>query len=148
MSGALTHSPADIIRQLLIDLSLGTAPADSGSWPIYVSAVPDTPDSIVTVTDTTGKDDGRLMNGGERQEHHGFQIAIRAVTHAAGFTKARAIAVSIDEDVDNADVTVSSSSYVVYAISRISGVIVAGKNPPTSKRNLFTINAVVALRQV
>ena len=147
MSGTLTHSPADVVRNLLIGLGFGTTPSDAGSWPIYVASEPNTPDSVITVFDTVGTDSGREMVLGERQEHHGIQIRIRDAEHADGYTKARVIAVALDETIVNNTSNVSSTGYTVYAITRTSDVLAIGKETPTSKRSIFTINALVALRQ-
>jgi len=147
MSGSLTHSPADVIRQLLIDLGLGTTPTDEGSWPIFVSNEPDAPDNAIAITDTAGKLDGRIQNDGELGIHHGFQVRIRAATRAAGYAKANALAVGMDELVAYDTVTVSSTTYIVHAITRTGDILFLGKEVDASKRFLFTINAVTALRQ-
>lgn len=153
MSGNLTHSPAQIIRDLLVTLGLGTLPSDSGSWPIYVSNIPDSPDSIITITDTVGTNDGRTHVDGQANEHPGIQIAVRDANHQDGWEKIRAIRVSISETVQRNTVSITdnvgtgTSTYTVYAITKIGGIIALGKDIPTSKRNLFTLNATVALRQ-
>lgn len=147
MSGALTHSPADVIQQLLIDLEQGTAVADAGAWPVYASRMPDTPDSCICVRDTGGTKQGRMMVDGEVQEFPGVQVMVRCASPVAGWTKARAVAVAIDEEVDLPSVTIGSSVYLVYNVSRSSGPLALGKDAPNSKRNLFSINALVTLRQ-
>lgn len=147
MSGSLAHSPADIIRELLIDLSLGVTPAVGATWPVYAASVPDKPDSLITITDTAGVLDGRNQVDGEVQEHHGFQTAVRCANHSDGYVKAETIAIAFDESVRLNTVTIGSIQYTVYAVSRKSGVIAVGTGPG-DKRHLFTINAVVALRQV
>lgn len=147
MSGSLTHSPADIIRNLLVNLGLGTTPSAAGSWPVYAEREPDAPDSVITVYNTAGRKDGRVQVGGEVQEHHGFQVRIRAANPVTGYTKAQAIAIALDETVYQDTVTISAATYLVHAVSRVGSVLALGKETPTSKRNLFTINAVAALRQ-
>lgn len=147
MSGSLDHSPAEIIANLLIDESLGTIPSDKGSWPIFIAIVPDNPDRIITVTDTAPIKQGRFQNDGETQFHHGVQIAVRSASHTAGWTKADALTEALDKTIQYTGVTIGSSGYIVYAMSH-SGIIVVGKNVPISKRNLFTINATCAMRQV
>lgn len=153
MSGNLFHSPADIIRTLLIDLGMATAPSAGGDWPAYVAQEPDTPDSVITVYDTAGTTGGRLQTSGETVEQHGFQVRVRDANHFEGYEKARAIAVALDESVANAvvsvgdDVGTGSDTYIVYAVTRKGGIISLGKESPASKRSIFTINAVVALRQ-
>jgi len=147
MSGTLTHSPSAIIQQLLIDLGYATSPADSDSWPAYISNEPDSPDNVISVFDNQGTSDGRLQTSGEQQEHHGFQVRIRSQTHPTGYTKARAIAVALDEEVGYTGVTVDSTGYTIYAISRKSEVLAIGKQHPESDLDVFTVNATAAIRQ-
>lgn len=145
MSGILTHSPAEIIRQLLIDLSLATASED---WPVNFGGEADPPpDNVITVYNSAGILQGSLQPSGEQQDRHGFQVRVRGGKESVGYTKARAIAVALDEDVKLTAVTVSSTVYIIYSISREGNVISLGKNHPDSNLNLFTINATVALRQ-
>lgn len=148
MPSSLLHSPADIIRTMLIDLSLGTAPSDSLTWPVYVSQEPSLPDNCITVYDTTGTDDGHTQPDGELQERHGIQVRIRSVDHPTGWTKSRAIAVALDEEVYRELVTIGASLYRVHAIARSPGPISLGKQTPDTKRDLFTINATVSVRQL
>lgn len=147
MSGSLTHSPAEVVRQLLVDLSLGTLPSAGGSWPICATQELDSPDNAMTVYDTSGRLDGRTMTDGEQQEHYGFQVRVRSATHEAGHAKANAIAVALDQSVLLEVVTVETSVYLVQAVSRTTNVLPIGKETGLSKRSLFTINAVVSLRQ-
>lgn len=153
MSGNLTHSPAQIVRDLLVDLGLGTLPSASGSWPIYVSNIPDSPDSLITITDTVGISDGRTQFDGQAHEHPGIQVAVRDANHQDGWEKINALRVALSETIRNNAVSITdnvgtgTSVYTVYAITKVGGVIVLGKDTPTSKRNLFTLNATVALRQ-
>jgi len=146
MSGALDHSPADIVAQLLVDLSLGSDPTGSSAWPVFVAREPETPDNCITVFGTASKKQGRTMNDGEVQEQHGIQVSVRSGTYPTGFAKARAIAVALDESVRLNTVSLESATYTVYGVSRTSGPLDLGKEP-TTKRNVFTINATVTLRQ-
>ena len=146
MSGSLAHSPAMILRQALVDLALGTAPADAGNWPVYVSQEPDSPDSVITVYDTAGVKDGRDQVSGRVYEHYGAQVRVRDANHAEGYAKAQTVAVALDESLRLRVVTVSGSRYVVYGVTRTGTVLSLGKDVATSKRNLFTFNVLVALR--
>lgn len=145
MPGILQHSCADILRRVLIALDLGTDPTQYpnvlGEWPVYVDNEPSDPDNVLTVYDTSGRDGGRTMYDGERQENHGFQVRIRSSDHKTGFTRARAIAVTLDRNVYDEVVTLDGTAYLVHAVSRTSDVIRLGK-APGSKRSLFTINAL------
>jgi len=147
MSGSLDHSPADIIRQLLIKLALGTDPDDDDSWPIYAYRIPETPDNLIAVIDTTGKKQGRIMTDGEVQETAGIQVYVRAATISTARAKANAIVIALDESIKRSIVTISTSMYLVWNVSRTGPMINVGKEIPTSKRNVLTINAVVSLRQ-
>lgn len=147
MSGLLQHSPADVIRYLIIQLGSGSNPDASLAWPVYAAKEPNLPDNCITVFDTEGRDDGRTSPDGERQEFHGVQVKIRATTHALGWDKARDIAVSLDEEVLNETVAIGSSRYVVTAVTRTSGVLVVGSDTPSSNRRIFTFNAVVSVEQ-
>jgi hypothetical protein len=147
MSGLLNHSPADIVCQLLISLGLVDDPLGTGTatgWEGYVSNESSVPDNVVTVYDTQGKPDGRVMTSGEQQEHHGFQLRVRGADAQVGFAKARALAVALDQTVLRNSVTLGTSTYLVQAVSRTGEVIPLGTEPGTS-RELFTINATIDL---
>ncbi len=146
MSGALTHSPADILSQLMVDLSLGTRPSSQSTWPVYISMEPSTPDSVITLQDTESVPQGRHMANGEVQEQFGVQVRVRAATHATAFAKARAIAVSLDTNVAYTGVAIDSSGYTIHNVSRKSGPLAIGKEPE-SRRDIFTINVVMAITQ-
>lgn len=151
MSGALLHSPADVIRWLIIGLGGGTNPDLNLAWPVRATREADLPDNCITVYDTTGRDDGRTMTEGERIEHPGILIRIRSSKPKEGFVKAKAIATLLDESVRMNSVAIDSSHYLIENVSRTGNVIPLGPAPkdlPNSERSLFTINAVVKLRQL
>jgi hypothetical protein len=116
-------------------------------WPVYVAAVPDTPDEVMTVTDTAPTNDARSMIDGTRFVHYGFQVRIRSTTPAKAALKAFAVRRAFDESVHNRLVTIDGVEYVVGSISNAT-VLAVGKESPTSKRSLFTINALVSLRAI
>lgn len=146
MSGTLEHTAADVLRYLLVNLGLGTLPTASGSWPIGVDHEPDKPDNAITIYDTAPKMQGRRMTDGIMQEHYGVQIRVRCIAHATGVAKAQAFVTALDQTIENNSITVGSDTYIVYAVTRTTGVLSIGREPQTN-RPLFTINAVVALRQ-
>lgn len=146
MSGSLTHSPADVVRYLLIAQGLGTLPSAGAGWPVFASAEPDSPDSVITVYDTEGRLDAHEMVGGVGCEHHGVNIRVRDARQETAFAKARTIAVALDEDVYDGSVTISTSVYLVHAVTRTGGVLPVGREPETD-RSVFTLNAVADLRQ-
>ena len=146
MPGTLTHSPATAIQSLLIALGVATDPASSAAWPVYASAEPDTPDNCITVYDTAGRDEGRRMTDGQRNERSGFQVRVRSKDHATGYTKARAIAVAMD-GVLRQTVLVSTQHYLIWAVTRSSDVLALGPESPSSKRPIFTVNATASIKQ-
>jgi hypothetical protein len=147
MSGTLNHSPADVLKHLLIQLGLGVLHSTSptGSWPIFDSSEPSLPDQVVTIYDTAGRYDGRSMRDGEKAEFHGVQVRIRGVNQPDALIKANDIAVSLDQSINRSKVTIDGDKYMVYAVSRTSGPVSLGNEVGTN-RFLFTINAVVSLR--
>lgn len=153
MSGLLTHSPADVLRWLLIALGYGSDPvpvggAVQGAWPIHAHNEPNEPDDLVTLYDTRGADTGREMVGGLRVEHHGIQARVRAAESTAGWIKANAIAVAFDSGISLRTVSISGSVYTVYAVTRKSGPVALGRGEaPATKRAIYTINAVIAMKQ-
>jgi hypothetical protein len=154
MPGTLTHSPADIVRYLLVDLGFGSSPSGTADWPIYCSSEPDSPDNLITTIDMTGVHQGRLMVDGEVQERHGVQILIRNARFVAGWLKSRQIAVALDA-VYQSTVVVGAKSYLVHAITRSSGPLSLGMEAPSegratpiSKRETFSVNCTVSVREV
>ena len=147
MPGSLDHSPAEIVRRVLIALGLGADPqAVSPEWPVYAVSETNNPDNVITVYNTTGTQSGRTRDG-ERQEHHGIQIRVRSAYEAIGYQKARDIAVALDQDVYQEPVAIDGKAYRVHAITRTSDVLSLGRQTPNTERRLFTVNAVVSLRQ-
>lgn len=153
MSGALTHSPADVVRHLLIDMGHGTLPSDDGNWPIYASREPDTPDRCITLYNTAGTYDGRIQFTGEAAFHYGFQVRVRHERPEDGYNKAKAIAVALSEDVSQESVDIEditgtgTCNYTVVSVTQKTDVIDLGKDVPEGKRNIFVVNATVALMQ-
>ena len=149
MANTLAHSPADIIRHLLIDLGVGVLPATPptvpSEWSVYVSHEPDVPDNCITVFDTVGQDDGRSMVDGELFGHCGFQIRIRARTHGIGWLKADSIQLALS-GVLRKYLTIDSIEYMIQAITQIGDVMPIGQEAATTRRRLFTLNATFPVR--
>tara|TARA_R110000824_G_scaffold172434_1_gene350259 strand:+ start:347 stop:796 length:450 start_codon:yes stop_codon:yes gene_type:complete len=145
MSGRLLHSPARIIRELLIDLSSGSATSDlTDDWGAWVNTLPDSPDEVITVNDTTGLLNGREMIAGEVLTMHGIQIIVRDNDQSEGYVKANEVAVAMD-GVLRSSVTIDSSTYLVQAISRKGDTIYVGVDVPRSNLHLYSINATASI---
>ena len=151
MSGLLDHSPADIIRYLLINLGHGCDPevgTNPGEWPIYVSMEPSSPDDVITVFGTTSVHQGRTQVDGEVQEREGIQIRVRCTNYPDGYEKIEQISIALDEDLYGTGVTIDNATYLVHAWSRTSGPIELGKQVPQTKRELFTLNGTITVKQI
>lgn len=142
----MTHSPADVLRRLLVTLSHGTLPSAAGSWPISVAQEPDDPDDDMTLYDEVGRKDGRAMASGEVYEHHGVQLQLRAAKFTEGYAKVSSVVGALDQDAEGAGVTVDASSYVVYAVSRPGTVNYLG-HEPESRRHVWTVSLLASIRQ-
>jgi hypothetical protein len=141
--GLLLHSPADILRRLLVSLGLGTLPSAGGAWPVYAPEFSaDAPDNAIVVKDTAGRTHGRTMPDGQRQGQDGAQIMVRAKDHVTGYPKAIAIAIALNQSVYDAGVTVGAARYLVHSVY-CGDVLGLGKDDPTAERNLFTVNALL-----
>lgn len=152
MSGSLSHAVSQTIRQLLIDLGHG---ADGGTtWPVFWEQAPNKPDSLISVYDSAGRDQGRFMVGGEIQETHGVQIVVRSAVAQLAKAKADAIKLSLSQDTHLSTVTVTddeeagtaTQSYIIYNIKWASGPL----NVPetNTNRKLSSMNFLINLREV
>lgn len=153
-TGRLRNPVSQIVGEILKTNSIATAPTanisggtdgTTGDWPVYIANAPNVPDNILTIFDTEGVKDGRIMIGGMTVKHPGIQIQIRSYDYLVGWDKANAVMVSLSEKVHNMKVILSGSTYMVYALSITSGPISLGKEVSDSKRYLFTVNATVSL---
>lgn len=149
MLGLLTHSPADVLRYLLVDHGIGTYPDNPKSdWMIYADNEPDRLDKCITIYNTFGKPLGRSHVDSEFIEMHGIQVRIRASVSSVAFTKARVIAIDLDESTGREVIDIDTSSYCVHSFSRTGGIIPLGKESPTSKRSIYVFNGLLTLRQI
>ena len=145
---ALTqHSQADILSRVLITLTLGTDPEDGSAWPVNVNSEPSKPDNCITVYDTEGRIDGRHQPTGNVQSHPGVQIRVRGKDQTTARTRIAAIAEALDQQVYRESVTIDAIIYCLQSVSRTSDPLWIGKEAPPAQRALFTLNAVITVRQ-
>lgn len=143
----LIHSPADIVRRALIADGAGTAPESGQAWPVFSSKEPNTPDQVITVYNTAGFSDGRFMVDGELFYHPGVQVRVRSLTSPLGATKAESLR-NFMARLHNESITLGGTPYTLFCLGKITEVRELGDESPTSKRQIFTIEAVAALRRV
>lgn len=138
----MVHSPADIVRYALVGLEAGTLPSAGGAWPISVNKELDSPDETVTIFDTQGKDDGRSMIDGTRDEHPGIMLRVRARSIPAAHNKAKELASTLDT-LYQEEVRIGDEEYLLHSVSRVGNPIPA--SDPNSERKLFTVNCLVCI---
>ena len=139
----VVDSPAEMIREYLINEGIVTEPSDGLAWPGYVSSMPDggtVKDDAICIYDTTGIIQNRAMGSGEYSERFGVQVRIRSKEHTEGYTKARAVAYALDVLLRAAVTVVGGQAYEIHAVSR-GVVLVLGPGQDDKRRRLFTINA-------
>jgi hypothetical protein len=151
MSLSLLHSPADIVRHILIDLGEGSDPGAGtsapGAWPVYSPKEPSTPDNVITIKNTTPKLDGRSHVDGEQVEHSGFQVRVRSQDTLVGYPKAASIRKTLNEQAINVVVRIASAVYHVQCVSRVS-LIPLGEESPSSRRTVYTLNGLIVINRV
>lgn len=142
---SLLDPVSDIMRQLLLDLLLGTDGGDE--WAIFVGLLPDTPDKAIAIYDTAGKLDGRLMTTGKQIEHKGIQIIVRAPEYLDAINKSNEIMDTLDLQ-NRIDVEMESDRvYLIQNISRSGATLPLGLNEDDRRRYHFSSNALITLNQ-
>lgn len=145
MSSELLTTPAGIIRQLMIDLSLGT---DDGVWRIYSGYQPDEVTDSICVYDTSGTIQGRTQFDGVTQGQDGIQVSVRANVANVGYLKAKAITTAFDTQVLRTLVTVDAGIYKIQAITLKSGINSLGREAPPTRRRIYTANFITSLARI
>ncbi len=142
--------PSYLLAQLLIQQGFGVAHDVDEDWQVWTANLPDGPDDkdeAISVKDTTGAQDGRLMKTMERIEHPGIQIRVRSTDYLIGYSKARDIAKYLDT-IQHEEIvsTVDNKSYRIPSVTR-GQVISMGKELEGRSRELFSINAVLTVKE-
>lgn len=144
----LSDSPASVVRAHLITESLVTDPDSAGSWPMYVSSLPggdNIEDNAAAIYNTTPILDGRLMIGPVIQ-HYGIQIKVRANNHETGFAKCAAIDAELSS-VHNTSVLKDGTTYQLVNVSPTTAIVPLGAEQGTIRREMFTMNYIVTMKQ-
>lgn len=141
------HGQHDITRKILSLLGLGTHPDTGQPWPIYVDQEPDFPDNCITIYETSGINEGKLMPTGEDVEHPGLQIQVRceASQPPVGRKKTREIKSSLDQLTSPYSLSFEGISYTIYSFNPQGSIIPLGRDMTNKNRFLWTINYTVSL---
>ena len=139
------HSPAMIVRQLLLSLGLG---ATSSTWTVFVAALPESPDEAICVYDVAGRPVGRLMVDGTRIIHPGITVRVRGREYPATWNKANDIALAFDSVWRTVVAMSATESYLVLNISRAGSILPLGvEEEGGRRRHDLTVNAMLTLEQ-
>ena len=146
----MNHSPAYIIAQFLIEEGIFIDPSESGNWPLYVGLLPDGSDvdhDVAACLDTESIKDGRIFEDGENIFHEGFQIIIRAEEYNTGYQKAKEVT-SILEVIFRDEIVISGTTYRIDNVTQTTGVVVLGQEEGSKRRELFSVNFLVTLKEI
>jgi hypothetical protein len=141
----IEHSPSQILQRLVINSGNANEPG-LGPWPLSYSQMPSSPSNFLTLYDTQGVPDGRLMPTGKKIIHPGLQLRVRATTHQISFLKANGLAQYFDT-VLRASVVLGAKTYRVQNISRTGDPISLGQEEGTT-RILFTVNMIATILEL
>lgn len=151
----LTHSPAEILQQLLINKLEATDPADGLDWPVFVSVLPTRPENVLTCNDSDGRTQGRLQYSGKVPTHPGIQILLRSSNPNTGFAKLCSIGVTLTRSVVRELVTVEGVDYTVHSLTQIGEVRSLGRETAAesggrvvSDCQLYSLNVLMSVKQV
>lgn len=139
----MDHSPADVVRWLIVALGAGTNPTSGAAWPVYCADEPDLPDNCITIYDRSAPGQGRRMFDGATVGPAGVQVRVRSTTHAVGWVKIQTIhdLLAARDSVYRRFVLVGTTGYTVHALVNIDDPLALGKDVTNTKRRLFTMNA-------
>lgn len=154
MSGLLVDSPAAVVANALVAIGLSvqqflpTPSTPLVDWMTYIDNEPNVPDNCITVYNTVGIIDYQTHPDAETCLHEGIQIRVRSVDEPTGYTKANRIAVLLMSSVNGMKVAVGMNSYLLQAAIQKGPINALYRESAPSRRRVFTINYVVALRQL
>ena len=153
----MNHSPSEIIANLLVNANKAVfdqLAATGLKWPVFTSVVPDTPDKLLTVYDTTGIKDGRLETG-ETIVHPGWQIMSRSLFPQSSYRMADLL-FQWSDTVVNTNVTIQAktvdsmvipiTTYQVVGLFKTGPILTAGQDE--KRRFLFTLNGTTTIKQL
>ena len=154
MTEAHDNTPADLIRQALVDNATFTLPSAASAWPLYVDQFPDLPGQVddhqinaACVYDTGGTSDGRLMGTGQHIQHPGWQLRVRGRVHRDVYNKIKR-AKEYLETVRRLTVEMPPFLYTIEAISLRGNILSLGRELGAKGRVEFTINGTITFTPI
>ena len=144
MTGTLSHSPAEILYQYLLDAEV-IGPHDDENWPSFINNNPPDVDSFIVVRDTAGRTQGKVHVTMETVMKDGVQIVVTS-DQLSSFRKTDEIKEAL-EIIFRELVTIDSISYIIQAATLTSTIIAMGKDLPEANTFSHSINAIVSVRR-
>lgn len=138
----MATSPADLLLTLLQadGQTVAAAKGSAVDWQSTVGKELDAPDNVVTVYNTAGRVDARLM-AGNLVEHYGIQLRVRSKDQPTGWDKIASIEQWLLALTDR-----QASGYTVHAATGFGSVMDLGDDSPNTKRRLYTLNFNLVVR--
>lgn len=149
----MLNTPAEIAATLLFTMLdagnhiLFTDPVGNPgqAWPVFVSSMPDAPNSAGAVYDTEGMVHTRLLTSGLNLISYGIQIKTRALSYPESYAKCWA-AVKLFESVKyGTTVAVGENVYQLDTIRQMSTVLSLGQD--NGRRTMHSVNVLLSVLQ-
>ena len=135
-------SVAQIIAKLLSQDSSSplTAVSSAAAWPVYVAEMPQSPDNMAVVYDTSGVRLPRLFDGTE-QYRHGIQVRVRGLTYDVAWAKMNEVIYALMVTHKTVVQIDSGSFYTIDSIAKTGTPLSLGQDE--RRRASLTINCLV-----
>ena len=145
----MEHSPCIVLRNWLVNNGHFTQPSSAGSWPLYSTFLPDTaPDNAGCVFDGAPSIDGRAMQTGEITQHYTVLLRLRCVPsdYNTGYVKLLGIMEALGL-VSKETVVVGTSTYTLWAVTNLTGVVSMGVDGDTKRRRMFEMELSLSIAE-
>lgn len=141
----MIESPAEIVREYLINQSLVSLPSNSRAWPMFVGHITDVERiDVCTIYDTTPLKDGRIIRSGEVIFHYGIQVATRSIEYEIGWLQDDQLQRKLCA-IHNEDVIVNSITWRLLNLTKMSAAFIGIDE---IRRNVFTANFISTIERI
>lgn len=141
----MTHTPAHIMREVLINHGEAYLPPDGvgSDWPVYVGSLPITGDRAIALYNMTGNLEGRYMSTGETVDHPQVHFSVRGRNDVQASEKLLGL-MEMADTISREAVSLDGKDYTVQAVHRRTGILSFGEEPER-QRNVVAFNAIVTI---
>lgn len=141
----LKYTPAQIIAALLREKQVGTDPTRKGPWPVFATALPDTPDAAISVRNNATPTKGRIQRTGESIYQPGINVRVRDTRNDAAQAKAYEIA-KLFESLKRYRITVYDKVYRIDGIHLSTSPVDTGQDP--LRRHVFSTDYITTICEI